>query len=154
LGEPVAASCAMIMSNLQKFVPSCRLAVLSHHTPRFFLYVVSLYCGHLPFFYRILFLISLHSGHAAAVARALTNHAFSRAQVGILVHISPTHGTSNGNEDPSSMLTTATIVARGQTKGECDPQRFSPGNNLPTASASLRRFSPFSRDGWSRQLAP
>ena len=36
---------------------------------------------------------------------------------------------------------------------ECDAQRFSPGNSLPTASASFRRLSPFSRDVWSLQLA-
>lgn len=78
------------------------------------------------------------------------NYAFPRASADILVQISPTHGISNGNGNPSSIITRAVDAACGK---ECNAQRFSPGNTLPTASASFRRLSPFSRDAWSLQLA-
>jgi hypothetical protein len=44
-------------------------------------------------------------------------------------------------------------VADDKERKERNPQRFSPGNSLPTTSASFRRLSPFSRDAWSLQLA-
>ena len=72
------------------------------------------------------------------------NCAFSRARAGILVHIFPSHGISNGNENSLKLWI---------QDGRCG-QRPSPGNSLPTASASLRLFSPLSRDSWSRQLPP
>jgi hypothetical protein len=139
VGGPVVASCAMIMANLQNY-HLCLLAVLSHHIPRFSFMSSPSSAGisHSCVVSRIQFLISLHPRRAVTAACALLNHAFSRVQADILVHVSPTHGTSNGNENPSSMLTKAPISQRVTL------------NDSPREIAFPQRLPPFAASRLSR----
>jgi hypothetical protein len=81
--------------------PSFFVAVLSS-PPRFSLVSTSPSAGISTLFvlYRIQFLISVHSCCTTAAACGVFNYAFCRARAGILVHISPVHGISNGNGNP------------------------------------------------------
>jgi len=108
IGERVVASCAItpVRPNLQKFVPSfhlffCLLCVLLTF-PHDFLFSPFLQCRTSPPFSCRISDPSSHFRTSVPWDRygvRPLNCAFSRARAGILVHIFPLHGISNGNEN-------------------------------------------------------